>query len=195
VARCDGRHVLSLASIVSRMRIAVFCSSSPTIDNKYVELAYELGQGIATSSNELVTGGGHISMMGAVSRGARDAKGKTVGVIPQALVDIEFADHDNDELHIVETMGQRKHMITDISDAFITLPGGAGTLEEFFEIWVGHYLKFHTKPVVILDPFGIYAPLHELIVHLEDEKFIKPGMREIVQWTTTVDEALKACGA
>ena len=121
--------------------------------------------------------------------------GKTVGVIPQALVDIEFADHDNDELHVVETMGQRKHMITDISDAFITLPGGAGTLEEFFEIWVGHYLKFHTKPVVILDPFGIYAPLHELILHLEEEKFIKPGMRDIVQWTTNVDDALKACGA
>jgi len=88
------------------MRIAVFCSSSPTIDDKYVELAYELGQGIAGSSNELVTGGGHISMMGAVSRGARDKGGKTVGVIPQALVDIEFADHDNDELHVVETMGQ-----------------------------------------------------------------------------------------
>jgi hypothetical protein len=176
------------------MRIAVFCSSSPTIDNKYVDLAYELGQGIAKYSGELVTGGGHISMMGAVSRGARDGGAKTIGVIPQALVDIEFADHDNDELHVVETMGQRKHMITDISEAFITLPGGAGTLEEFFEIWVGYYLKFHTKPVVILDPFGIFAPLHELIVHLEEENFIKPGMREIVQWTTNVDDALKACG-
>ena len=183
----------SLASIVSRMRIAVFCSSSPTIDNKYVELAYELGKGIATSSNELVTGGGHISMMGAVSRGARDAGGKTIGVIPQALVDIEFADHDNDELHVVETMGQRKHMITDISDAFVTLPGGAGTLEEFFEIWVGRYLKFHNKPVVILDPFGIYNPLHELVEHLEVENFIKPGMRELISWTTDVKQALKAC--
>ena len=183
----------SLASIVSRMRIAVFCSSSPTIDNKYVELAYELGKGIATSSNELVTGGGHISMMGAVSRGARDAGGKTIGVIPQALVDIEFADHDNDELHVVETMGQRKHMITDISDAFVTLPGGAGTLEEFFEIWVGRYLKFHNKPVVILDPFGIYNPLHELVEHLEVENFIKPGMRELISWTTDVTQALKAC--
>jgi hypothetical protein len=177
------------------MRIAVFCSSSPTIDNKYVQLAYDLGQAIAASSNELVTGGGHISMMGAVSRGARDNKGKTIGVIPQALVYIEFADHDNDELHVVETMGQRKHMITDISDAFITLPGGAGTLEEFFEIWVGHYLKFHTKPVVILDPFGIYAPLHELMIHLEQENFIKPGMRDIVKLTTTVEEALKVCSA
>ena len=175
------------------MRIAVFCSSSSRIDDKYVDLAYQLGKGIAGQSFELISGGGHISMMGAVSRGAREFGGKTVGVIPQALVDIEFADHDNDELHIVETMGQRKQMITDISDAFITLPGGAGTLEEFFEIWVGHYLKFHTKPVVILDPFGLYEPLHQLITHLEDEKFIKPGMREIVQWTTTVEDALKAC--
>ena len=185
--------MLSLTPILSSMRIAVFCSSSPTIDNKYVELAYQLGQGIAAHSSELVTGGGHISMMGAVSRGARDAGGKTIGVLPQALVEIEFADHENDELHIVQTMGQRKHMITDLADAFITLPGGAGTLEEFFEIWVGHYLKFHSKPVVILDPFGLYEPLHELIIHLEAEKFIKPGMREIVRWTTTVDDALNAC--
>lgn len=177
------------------MRISVFCSSSPSIDNKYVDLAYQLGQGIAESKNELVSGGGHISMMGAVARGARDAGARTIGVIPQALVDIEFADHDNDELHVVETMGQRKHKIAEIADAFITLPGGAGTLEEFFEIWVGHYLKFHSKPVVILDPYGIYKPLHELIVHLEDEKFIKPGMREIVQWTTNVPDALKACGS
>ncbi len=137
--------MLSLTPILGGMRIAVFCSSSSAIDNKYVELAYQLGQGIASHSSELVTGGGHISMMGAVSRGARDSGGKTIGVIPQALVEIEFADHDNDELHVVETMGQRKHMITDISDAFITLPGGAGTLEEFFEIWVGALLKVSLK--------------------------------------------------
>jgi uncharacterized protein (TIGR00730 family) len=175
------------------MRIAVFCSSSPTIDPKYVDLAFELGGAIAANSWELVTGGGHISMMGAVSRGARQGGGRTIGVIPQALVDIEFADHDNDELHVVETMGERKAMITDIADAFITLPGGAGTLEEFFEIWVGRYLKFHNKPVVILDPFGIYNPFHELVEHLEVENFIKPGMRELISWTTDVTQALKAC--
>jgi uncharacterized protein (TIGR00730 family) len=90
-------------------------------------------------------------------------------------------------------MGERKAMITDIADAFITLPGGAGTLEEFFEIWVGRYLKFHNKPVVILDPFGIYNPLHELVEHLEVENFIKPGMRELISWTTDVTQALKAC--
>ncbi len=175
------------------MRIAVFCSSSQSIDPKYIDLAYQLGEGIGSLSWELVTGGGHISMMGAVSRGARAVHGRTVGVIPQALVDIEFADHENDELHIVTTMGERKAMITDISDAFITLPGGAGTLEEFFEIWVGRYLKFHNKPIVILDPFGIYGPLHELILHLEEESFIKPGMRELITWANTVDEALEGC--
>ena len=175
------------------MRIAVFCSSSPTIDHKYVDLAFELGGAIAGQSWELVSGGGHISMMGAVSRGAREAGGSTIGVIPQALVDIEFADHDNNELHVVQTMGERKALITDMADAFITLPGGAGTLEEFFEIWVGRYLKFHNKPVVILDPFGIYKPLHELVEHLEVENFIKPGMRDLISWTTNVQEALEAC--
>ncbi len=175
------------------MHIAVFCSSSPTIDPKYVDLAYRLGEGIGGASWELVTGGGHISMMGAVSRGARAAAGRTIGVIPQSLVDIEFADQENDELHIVKTMGERKAMITDLADAFITLPGGAGTLEEFFEIWVGRYLKFHDKPVVILDPFGVYDPLLDLVIHLESQKFIKPGMRDLILWTTTVEDALKAC--
>ena len=175
------------------MRIAVFCSSSPTIDSKFIDLAFELGAGIAQSGAELVSGGGHISAMGAISRGARSQGGRTIGIIPQKLVDIEFADHDSDELHIVETMGERKAMITDISHAFITMPGGAGTLEEFFEIWVGRYLKFHNKPVIILDPYGLYSPLHELIIHLESENFIKPGMRELVTWCTTVEQAITAC--
>ena len=119
------------------MRIAVFCSSSPTIDSKYVDLASELGQGIASRGWELVSGGGHISMMGAVARGVRSGGGTTIGVIPQALVDIEFADNDSHELFVVDSMRERKAMIEDLSDAFIALPGGLGTLEELFEIWVG----------------------------------------------------------
>ncbi len=175
------------------MRIGVFCSSSPTIDNKYLQLATDLGVGIGEKSWELIYGGGHISMMGAVARAVRSQGARTIGVIPQSLVDIEFADPESEELHIVSTMGERKAMIADISDAFITLPGGAGTLEEFFEIWVGRYLKFHNKPIVILDPFGLYAPLRELILHLESENFIKPGMRELVIWTTSVHDALAVC--
>lgn len=172
------------------MRIAVFCSSSPSIDSKFIDLAFDLGEGIARSGAELVSGGGHISAMGAISRGARSVGGRTIGIIPQKLVDIEFADHESDELIVVDSMRTRKAKIEDMSDAFITLPGGLGTLEELFEIWVGRYLKFHDKPVIILDPFGIYQPLHALVEHLENENFVKPGMRELIHWTTTVEEAV-----
>jgi uncharacterized protein (TIGR00730 family) len=172
------------------MRIAVFCSSSPAIDSKFIDLAFDLGASIAESGAELVSGGGHISAMGAISRGARSKNGRTIGVIPQKLVDIEFADHESDELIVVESMRTRKAKIEDLSDAFITLPGGLGTLEELFEIWVGRYLQFHNKPVIILDPYGVYQPLHALVEHLEEEKFVKPGMRELLHWTTTPEQAV-----
>ena len=172
------------------MRIAVYCSSSQTIDLKYIELASDLGSGIAKRSWELVTGGGHISAMGAVSRGARESGGRTIGVIPQRLVDIEFADKECDELHIVDSMRNRKAMIEDLSDAFIALPGGIGTLEELFEIWVGRFLKFHSKPVIVLDPFDLYAPLATLIDHLEEHGFVKPGQRELLHWASSIEEAL-----
>jgi uncharacterized protein (TIGR00730 family) len=128
--------------------------------------------------------------MGAVARAAREGGARTIGVIPESLVKIEFADHDSDELHVVKDMRERKGKIEEISDAFIILPGGAGTLEEFFEIWVGRFLKFHDKPIAILDPFDLYKPLLNLIDHLEAENFVKPGQRELVFWARTVDEAL-----
>jgi uncharacterized protein (TIGR00730 family) len=176
--------------ILCHMRIAVYCSSSLAIDPKYIDLAHSLGAGIAARSWELVSGGGHISAMGAVSRGAREAGGKTIGVIPQRLVDIEFADKECDELHIVDSMRNRKALIEDLADAFIALPGGIGTLEELFEIWVGRFLKFHNKPVIILDPYDLYAPLATLIDHLEEHGFVKPGQRELLHWAKSIDQGL-----
>jgi uncharacterized protein (TIGR00730 family) len=177
------------------MRIAVFCSSSPTIDTKFIDLAYELGSEIAAQGAELVSGGGHISAMGAISRGARSKGGRTVGIIPEKLMKIEFADHDSDELIVVESMRTRKAKIEELSDAFITLPGGLGTLEELLEIWVGRYLQFHDKPIVILDPHGVFAPLQELVNHLEDHNFVKPGMQSLIHWAHSVEEAVaKAYG-
>lgn len=173
--------------------MAVFCSSSPTIDNKYVDLATDLGTAIGARNWELVSGGGHISMMGAVARGVRAGGGKTIGVIPQSLVDIEFADHDSHELHVVDSMRERKAKMEEMSDAFIALPGGPGTLEELFEIWVGRFLNFHDKPVIILDPFDLYAPLRDLLDHLENHGFVKPGQRELLHWSTTVEDALALC--
>lgn len=175
------------------MRVCVYCSSSPSIDNKYLDLAANLGSAIGAKKWELVSGGGHISMMGAVARGVRAGGGRTIGVIPQTLVDIEFADNDNHELHVVESMRERKAMMEEMSDAFIALPGGPGTLEELFEIWVGRFLNFHNKPVIILDPFGLYDPLRELLDHLEREGFVKPGQRELLHWSSTVEEALGLC--
>jgi hypothetical protein len=173
------------------MRIAVYCSSSPTIDSKFIDLSFALGAAIAESGADLVSGGGHISSMGAISRGARSKGGKTIGIIPQKLVDIEFADHDSDELVIVESMRTRKAKIEELADGFIALPGGLGTLEELIEIWVGRYLGFHNKPIVILDPYGVYKKLHELVIDLEDQNFVKPGMRNLVLWATSIEETLE----
>ena len=172
------------------MRIAVFCSSSPTIDMKYQLVATDIGNAIGKQGWGLVSGGGHISTMGAIARAVREVGGHTIGVIPQSLVDIEFADKDSDELHVVDSMRERKAKIEDLADAFVTLPGGPGTLEEFFEIWVGRFLKFHDKPVLILDPHGAFAPLVTLLDHLEAEGFVKPGQRELVNWCTSVDEVV-----
>jgi uncharacterized protein (TIGR00730 family) len=172
------------------MHVSVFCSSSPTIDEKYIQLASDLGAGIASKNWNLVSGGGKVSCMGAVAKAARAGGAKTIGVIPDALVKIEFADHDSDILHVVKDMRERKGMIEELSDAFIVLPGGAGTLEELFEIWVGRFLKFHNKPIVILDPYDLYKPLLELVNHLESENFVKPGMQELIFWARSVDEAL-----
>ena len=181
----------SLASILTSMRIAVFCSSSTSIDKKYIDLAFDLGAAIGSRKWELVSGGGHVSAMGAISQGARSVGGKTIGVIPQKLVDIEFADHDNHELHVVDSMRTRKGKIEELADAFIALPGGLGTLEELFEIWVGRFLNFHNKPVVALDPYGIYQPLRDLVDHLESEGFVKPGQRELLMWADSVESALE----
>ncbi len=132
-------------------------------------------------------------MMGAVSRACRELGGETIGVIPQRLAEYEFADHQATELHVVDDMRVRKALLDQFADAFITLPGGAGTMEEFFEIWVGRSLGFHKKPVIILDPKGFYKPLRDLIDYLAQENFLKPGQLGDIIWTTSVEEALDAC--
>jgi uncharacterized protein (TIGR00730 family) len=175
------------------MRVAVYCSSSPAIDPEFVELAFNVGVAIADEGWELVWGGGAISMMGAVARGARSRGGTTIGVIPERLVNLEFQDKESTELHYVADMRARKGKIEEISDAFITLPGGIGTLEEFFEIWVGRYLGFHSKPIAVCDPTHAYAPLRESLHHLTQLQFMKPGQEHLVEWCTDISSAIAAC--
>jgi uncharacterized protein (TIGR00730 family) len=175
------------------MRISVYCSSAPDIDQAHLDLAYEIGKGIGQRGWDLVWGGGAISMMGAVARGTREHGGKTFGVIPTKLLLLEIEDKESTEIIEVDSMRTRKAKIEELSDAFIALPGGIGTLEEFFEIWVGRYLGFHSKPIAVCDPTGAYAPLQTALDHLAKLNFMKSGQSHLVSWTTQVKDALDAC--
>ena len=177
----------------AKSKVAVYCASSPNLEQKYLDLAYDLGKAIALAGWDLVWGGGKTSMMGRVAQGARENGAATFGVIPERLISVEFADIDSSELHVVSDMRSRKGMIEEISDAFVVLPGGIGTLEEFFEIWVGRYLGFHSKPVVVCDPFDVYTPLRGALLHLKELQFMKAGQEEIVDWCIDLPSTISAC--
>jgi uncharacterized protein (TIGR00730 family) len=171
------------------MKICVFCSSSGRIERRYLDLATEVGAELARRGHTLVSGGATVSCMGAVARAARAGGARTVGVIPQALVDIEIADADSSALIVTADMRSRKAEMDSRSDAFLVLPGGLGTLEELFEVWTGRVLGLHEKPLVILDPYGLYDPLRDLMTHLLDEGFNRPKVFDAIGWTFTVEEA------
>jgi uncharacterized protein (TIGR00730 family) len=176
-------------------RICVFCSSSERIHAAHVELAAEVGAEIARRGHDLVSGGGRVSMMGAVARGVRAGGRHTRGVIPQALVGLEVADTDADDLVVTADMRERKGRMDAAADAFLALPGGLGTLEELLEVWVAGTLGMHTKPVVILDPTGVYAALRDLVDKLLVQGFVRPGAEAYAVWTSTVVDALDAVEA
>ena len=174
------------------MRVSVFCSSAPDIPKSSLDLAFGIGEAIGEQGWDLVWGGGKASMMGAVAKGARSKGAATIGVIPQPLINLEFEDKDATQMHVVSDMRTRKAKIEDLSDAFIALPGGIGTLEEFFEIWVGSYLKFHSKPIAICDPVGFYDPLKTALDHLAEHNFMKTGQAELVSWCKDIPSTLDA---
>jgi hypothetical protein len=173
--------------------ICVYCASSERIDRRYVDLAASVGTELARRGHVLVTGGGRVSMMGAVAQAAREGGAWTVGVIPAALHELEQADTDSDELIVTGTMRERKATMDERADAFLALPGGIGTLEELFEVWSSRALVFHSKPVVVLDPEGFYTPLLDWVGRLADDGFLRPTALSTLHITTTVAEALDAC--
>ncbi|MGQ0625923.1 MAG: TIGR00730 family Rossman fold protein [Sporichthyaceae bacterium] len=172
--------------------ICVFCSSSEAIPARYVELGAEVGAELARRGHALVSGGGAISMMGSLARGARAGGAHTTGVIPEALLTREVADHGADELIVTADMRARKHEMDARSEAFLVLPGGIGTLEELLEIWVSRTLAMHERPVVVLDPDGVFDPLREQIRALIADGFMRPAAAEVLHWTRAVAEAFDA---
>ncbi len=172
--------------------ICVYCASSDAIDASYLELATAVGARLASGGHSLVSGGGRVSMMGAVARAARSGGAHTVGVIPKHLMSREMADRDADELVVVDTMRERKRIMDERSDAFVALPGGIGTLEELFEIWTSATLFMHSKPVVVLDPRGFYTPLWDYLDSLRAAGFVRQTALEMLWRATSVEDALSA---
>jgi uncharacterized protein (TIGR00730 family) len=181
--------------VTSPIAVAVFCASSERVDPSYAALAADVGAEMARRGWTLVSGGGSVGMMGAVARAVRAGGARTVGVIPRALADLEVADHDADELVVTTDMRQRKGLMDARADAFLTLPGGIGTLEELLEIWVARSLGMHAKPVVVLDPYGDFAPLRVQVDALVASGFVRPQAAGEVVWAQTVAQAFGALEA
>jgi uncharacterized protein (TIGR00730 family) len=170
----------------------VYCASGPT-HPELLALATELGAAIAERGWTLVSGGGKVSAMGAVAAAARARGGRTVGVIPNALVRPEVADTDSDELIVTDTLRERKQIMEDRADAFIALPGGVGTLDELLEAWTEGYLGMHGKPIVMLDPWGHYDGLRAWLCRLVDSEYISQAALDRLLVVDSVGDALAAC--
>jgi uncharacterized protein (TIGR00730 family) len=172
--------------------VCVYCASNPT-ESALLALAAEVGGAIADRGWTLVWGGGNVSAMGALASAARARGGRTVGVIPKMLVRREVADHDADELVVTDTMRERKQVMEDRADAFLTLPGGIGTCEELFEAWTAGYLGMHDKPVVMLDPRGHFDGLRAWLSGLVESGYVSQAALDRLIVVDDVATALAAC--
>jgi uncharacterized protein (TIGR00730 family) len=171
--------------------IAVFCASAPGVKPVYLDTARELGRRIAEHGYGLVYGGATVGTMGALADAALAAGAKVVGVIPGVIIDLEIAHRDLTELHIVGTMHERKALMAERSDAFIALPGGYGTLDEFVEILTWAQLRIHAKPCVMVNVGGYYDPLLAFFDRAVAEGLIKPENRSLIQVARDASGALE----
>ena len=160
-------------------RICVFCGSNAGSDSAYIDAARGLGQLLAREGIGLVYGGGSVGLMGELADSVLHAGGEVTGVIPHALWAREVGHRGLTDLHIVETMHERKAMMADLADAFIALPGGLGTLEEIFEIWTWAQLGLHAKPLGFLDINGFFTPLMQFLDRAVRERFLREPHRAI----------------
>ena len=161
-------------------RLAVYCGSASPADPRYVELAREVGRELAMRGIGVVYGGGRLGLMGAVASGALAAGGEVIGVIPEALVSGEVANHDCTELRVVSGMHERKLAFTELSDGFLTIPGGVGTMDELWEAMSWAQLGYHAKPVGLLNAFGFYDHLLAFSRHMADVGFVRPAHQQIL---------------
>lgn len=160
--------------------VCVFCGSSPGASPAYAEAAIHLGHAIAGRGLTLVYGGGHVGLMGVVADAALGAGGRVVGVIPEALEAKELAHRSLTDLRVVASMHERKALMSELADGFIALPGGIGTLEEWFEVWTWSQLGIQRKPCALLNVAGYYDHLLAFLDHVTAERFLAPDHRAMV---------------
>ncbi|HWX11458.1 MAG TPA: TIGR00730 family Rossman fold protein [Trinickia sp.] len=170
--------------------ICVYCGSSLGAKPVYAEAARAFARALVEAGCTLVYGGGRVGLMGAMADEVLAAGGHAVGVIPELLVDKEVGHCGLSELHVVPDMHQRKKMMADLSDAFVALPGGAGTLEELFEVYTWAQLGYHAKPIGLLDIAGYYAPLVDMLAHTVREGFMQQRYLDVLQIDAQAPELL-----
>ena len=171
--------------------ICVYCGSRPGVQPIHAETARAVGRWIGQHKGQLVYGGGHNGLMGVLADATLEAGGTVIGVIPQALVDTEWAHRGCTELHVVDTMHTRKQMMAERADAFLALPGGIGTFEEFFEAWTWRQLGYHGKPIGLLNVQGFYDGLVTFMQSIEKQGFVSDWQMSLIRVSPNTDELLR----
>jgi uncharacterized protein (TIGR00730 family) len=161
--------------------LCVYCGSKPGHDPEFAQVSIQVGTWIGQHGGQLVYGGGRNGLMGLVAQATLDAGGTVVGIIPSALVEREWAHDGCTELHVVDTMHERKRLMAEKADAFLALPGGIGTFEELFEVWTWRQLGYHDKPVGILNSQGYYDGLMAFIDQVVHKGFMTDWQTQLVK--------------
>lgn len=172
--------------------ICVYCGSRPGTEPAFAEAARQVGLWIAQNKGQLVYGGGHNGLMGMMADACLQAGGRVVGVIPKALVEKEWAHTGCSELHVVENMHERKRLMAERADAFLAMPGGIGTFEEFFEVWTWRQLGYHDKPVGLLNIKGYYDNLLAFLSTSVQQGFMNAGQMQLIRSGTHTESLLKS---
>lgn len=170
--------------------VCVYCGASPGADPAFADAASEVGRLLAASGRTLIFGGGRVGLMGAVADAALSAGGRVIGIIPQALLEKEVAHQGLSELRVVGSMHERKALMADLSDGFLALPGGLGTMEELFEVWTWGQLGLHTKPYALLNVRGFFDPLLAFLDQLVQQRFLRPEHRAMLLVGTDANSLL-----
>ena len=171
-------------------RVCVFSGSSPGADLAYRAAACDVGHRLADRGIELVYGGAHVGLMGALADAALERGGRVTGVIPQSLVDREIAHPGLTDLRVVDSMHERKAQMAELADAFVALPGGVGTLEELFEVYTWNQLGLHAKPLGLFNARGYFDGLVRFLDHAVEERFVTPAHRAMLLVGADLDALL-----